>query len=45
MIAHSSPQTAKPDVYDKEELLQECMYQYAKMIREQKRTIFALENT
>lgn len=44
MIAHSSPQTAKPDVYDKEELLQECMYQYARMIRDKNREILALEN-
>lgn len=45
MVAHSSPQTAKPDVYDKEEKLNECMYQYARMIRERKRGIFVLENT
>lgn len=44
MIAHSSPQTARPDVYDKEELLKDCMYQYARMIREGNRDIFVLEN-
>lgn len=45
MIAHSSPQTAKPDVYDKEELLGECKYQYARIIRERNRDIFVLEDT
>lgn len=45
MVAHSSPQTAKPDVYDKEENLNECMYQYARMIRERNREIFVLESS
>lgn len=45
MIAHSSPQTAKPDVFGKEELLEECKYQYARIIREKNRGIFVLENT
>lgn len=45
MIAHSSPQTAKPDVYDKEEPLHDCKYQYARMIHEKNREIFVLENT
>jgi len=45
MIAHSSPQTARPDVYDKEEALRECMYQYARLIRDKNRDIFVLENT
>ncbi len=45
MMAHSSPQTAKPDVYDQEELLSECKYQYARIIRDRKRDIFVLEDT
>lgn len=44
MIAHSSPQTAKPDIFDVEELLSECNYQYAKLIRSKTRSILALEN-
>lgn len=44
MIAHSSPQTARPDVFDKEEPIKECNYQYARMIRNGKRDIFVLEN-
>ena len=45
MIAHSSPQTAKPDVFDKEELLNDCKYQYVRLIRDKNRGIFVLENT
>lgn len=45
MIAHSSPQTAKPDIYDIEENLKDCMYQYARMIRDRNREIYVLENT
>lgn len=45
MIAHSSPQTAKPDVYDIEESLEECKYQYARMIRDRNRDILVLEDT
>ncbi len=44
MIAHSSPQTAKPDIFDVEELLSECNYQYAKLIKNKTRSILALEN-
>ena len=44
MIAHSSPQTAKPDIYDVQELLSECRYQYARLIKNKTRSIFALEN-
>lgn len=44
MIAHSSPQTAKPDIYDVEELLVECHYQYARLIKDRTRSIFVLEN-
>ena len=45
MVAHSSPQTAKPDIFDVQESLTECNYQYAKLIREKTRNIFALEST
>lgn len=44
MIAHSSPQTAKPDIYDVEELLTECNYQYARLIRDKTRSILVYEN-
>lgn len=44
MIAHSSPPTAKPDIFDVQELLSECHYQYARLIRSKTRSIFALEN-
>lgn len=44
MISHSSPQTAKPDIFDVQELLTDCNYQYAKLIKDKKRSIFALEN-
>lgn len=44
MIAHSSPPTAKPDVFDVQELLSECNYQYARLIKSKTRSILALEN-
>ena len=44
MIAHSSPQTAKPDIFDVEELLIDCNYQYARLIKSKTRDIFVLEN-
>lgn len=44
MISHSSPPTAKPDIFDVQELLSDCHYQYAKLIRSKTRNIFALEN-
>lgn len=44
MIAHSSPQTAKPDIFDVEELLSECNYQYAKLIKNKTRKPIILEN-
>lgn len=44
MIAHSSPQTAKPDIFDVQELLSECNYQYARLIKSKTRSILALEN-
>jgi hypothetical protein len=44
MIAHSSPQTAKPDIFDVQELLTECHYQYAKLIQKKTRNTLALEN-
>lgn len=45
MIAHSSPQTAKPDIFDKEELLSNCQYLFGRLIRDKNRDILALENT
>lgn len=44
MVAHSSPQTAKPDIYDKEMLLSECRYYFGKLIKDKTRSIIALEN-
>lgn len=44
MIAHSSPPTAKPDIFDVQELLSDCNYQYAKLIKNKTRDIFVLEN-
>ena len=44
MVAHSSPQTAKPDIYDKELLLSECRYYFGKLIKDKNRNIMALEN-
>lgn len=44
MVAHSSPQTAKPDIYDKEMLLSECRYYFGKLIKDKNRNIIALEN-
>lgn len=44
MIAHSSPPTAKPDIFDVQELLSECNYQYARLIKSKTRSILALEN-
>lgn len=44
MIAHSSPPTAKPDIFDEQELLSECNYQYARLIKSKTRNILALEN-
>lgn len=44
MVAHSSPQTAKPDIYDKELLLSECRYYFGKLIKDKNRSIIALEN-
>lgn len=44
MIAHSSPPTAKPDIFDVQESLADCQYQYAKLIKNKTRTIFVLEN-
>lgn len=44
MFAHSSPQTAKPDIYDKEMLLSECRYYFGKLIKDKNRNIIALEN-
>lgn len=44
MIAHSSPPTAKPDIFDVEESLADCNYQYAKLIKNKTRSIFVLEN-
>ena len=44
MIAHSSPQTAKPDIYDKEELLSDCQYLFGRLIKDRNRDILALEN-
>lgn len=44
MIAHSSSPTAKPDIFDVQELLSECNYQYARLIKSKTRSILALEN-
>lgn len=44
MIANSSTETAKSDVFDKEELLETCQYQYAKVIKDHTRDAFILEN-
>lgn len=44
MVAHSSPQTAKPDIYDREQVLSECNYLFGRLIRDKKRDILALEN-
>lgn len=44
MVAHSSPQTAKPDIYDKELLLSECRYYFGKLIKDRNRSIKALES-
>ena len=44
MIAHSSPPTAKPDIFDVTELLSECNYQYAMLIKSKTRSILALED-
>ena len=44
MVAHSSPQTAKPDIYDTELLLSECRYYFGKLIKDRNRDIAALEN-
>lgn len=44
MVAHSSPQTAKPDIYDKELLLSDCRYYFGKLIKDRNRGIIALEN-
>lgn len=44
MVAHSSPQTAKPDIYDKELLLSECKYYFGKLIIDKNRSIKVLEN-
>ncbi len=45
MVAHSSPQTAKPDIYDKELLLSDCRYYFGKLIKDRNRGIIALENS
>lgn len=44
MVAHSSPQTARPDIFDKELLLSECDYYFGRLIKENNRDIKALEN-
>lgn len=44
MIAHSSTPTAKPDIFDVQELLSECNYQYARLIKSKTRSILALES-
>lgn len=44
MVAHSSPQTAKPDIFDKEELLSDCQYLFGRLIKDKNRDILALEN-
>ncbi len=44
MLAHSSPPTAKPDIFDVQELLSECNYQYERLIKSKTRSILALEN-
>lgn len=44
MISHSSPPTAKPDIFDVQELLSECNYQYARLIKSKTRSIFALDS-
>lgn len=44
MVAHSSPQTAKPDIYDKELLLSECRYYFGELIKDRNRSIKALES-
>lgn len=45
MVAHSSPQTAKPDVYNKEFLLDNCNYYFGELIRKKNREIKAFENS
>lgn len=44
MVAHSSPQTARPDIFDKEILLSDCNYYFGKLIKENNRDIKVLEN-
>lgn len=44
MVAHSSPQTAKPDIYDKELLLSDCRYYFGELIKNGNRGIKVLEN-
>lgn len=44
MVAHSSPPTARPDIFQVEEEISDCKYQYAKLIRDKSRTIYILED-
>lgn len=44
MEAHSNPQTTRPGVFDVEETLADCIYQYAKLIKRNDTEIFALCN-
>lgn len=44
MIAHSSLQNARPDIFGKEETLDECIYQYARLINKKTNEIIAYEN-
>lgn len=44
MIAHSSFSVSQPDVFEVEETLSDCRYQYAVLIREKRKDAFILEN-
>ncbi len=44
MIAHSSFSGSRPDVFEEKELLSACRYQYAVLIRENRKDAFILES-
>lgn len=44
MDAHSNPQTTRPGIFDIEEKLADCTYQYAKLIKRNDTEIYVLEN-
>lgn len=44
MEVHTNPQTTRPGIFDVEESLAECVYQYAKIIKRNDTEIYVLEN-